>query len=158
MTRPGPAPTPTPQLKLAGSWRAKKRKAEPKPKAGRPRCPTHLSPDARRAWKAIIPQLAAMGVLTKIDGTALVLLVETWAIWREAEGIVRKQGMVYEVLDEYGDLKIMRRRPEVAIMNEASRQLLRLLQEFGLTPSARTRLTVDDAPEREDLLKDYMAG
>ena len=52
---------------------------EPQPDPAAPSCPTWLCPHAKSEWRRIVPQLHAMGVLTKIDRTMLETYCETYA-------------------------------------------------------------------------------
>ena len=146
MGKRGPAPTPSAILQLRGSWRADANKADPKPKAGRPTCPAWLDKYAKAAWKQLVPQLDDMGVLTKIDGQALTLLCQTWGKWRRAEEMIQKHGEVYPIKTDAGEVKYLQQSPYVSIARSASDQLARMFREFGMTPSARTRIEV---PERK---------
>lgn len=150
MGKRGPAPTPSAILQLRGSWRANANKAEPKPKSGRPTCPAWLDKSAKAAWKQLIPQLDEMGVLTKIDGQALTLLCQTWAKWKEAELAIREHGAVSPIYNADGSLKYMQQSPHVSIARSAADQLSRMFREFGMTPSARTRIEVPETKQSED--------
>jgi len=144
MGKRGPAPTPSAVLKLRGSWRADANKAEPTPKAGKPVCPKWLDKNAKAAWRQLIPQLADMGVLTKIDGQALALLCQTWGKWKDAELAIRQHGSVVPIYNADGSLKYMQQSPYVSIARSAADQLARMFREFGMTPSARTRIEVPE--------------
>ena len=146
----GPARTPTSVLKTRGSWRAKARKGEPQPKKGRPRCPRWIKPEARRAWRELIPQLEMMKVLTKIDKNALVRYCQTLAMWREAHEFLQKHGTVYSERDSGGKVTGLREYPQVARVLRLSEALLRLEKQFGLTPAARASLSIDVGPPKED--------
>ena len=131
---------------------------EPKPDPTRPRCPTWLDDEAKLAWKHLVPQLERMGVLTRIDGNALTRYCQLWARWKKAELFVQKHGDVYPLKDESGRTKCLMPFPQVASANKLAAQLTRLEQEFGMTPSARTRISVPAArpvsdPEKERFFK-----
>lgn len=143
MGRRGPAPTPTALLERRGSWRAKKKTGEPRPERGRPPCPRWLSGDAKKIWREIIPQLDQMGVLCRIDRNAVARYCTLWARWREAEEFIAEKGAVYARRDSEGRVKSFAQWPQVAIAEKLATQLLRLEQEFGLTPSARTRIQLE---------------
>ena len=49
---------------------------------------------------------------------------------------------MYPHKDESGKVKCFQQWPQVAIANKLAIQLTRLEQEFGMTPSARTRIQV----------------
>ena len=141
MGRRGPPPTPTHLRLLYGNpGKRPLNPNEPKPPRGAPKCPANLSPAAKRVWKRLVPQLDRMGVLTTIDRDALVAYCRIYARWEAAEEFLDKHGEVYPLRDENGNIRYMQQFPQVAI----ARNLLQLLksyqQEFGLTPSARTRI------------------
>ena len=147
MGRRGPAPTPTPVLKLRGSTLVTKRRkrAEPKPSVGVPKVPDWLDADARAMWAELIPTLENMGVLARVDGNALARYCRLWSRWRKAEAFLDKHGEMYPLKGEGGQVKYFQQWPQVSIATKLAQQLTRLEQEFGMTPSARTRIQVDSA-------------
>ncbi len=153
----GPPPTPTPVLAMRGSWRSKRNPREPCPEPGRPRCPRWLDKQAKAAWKQLAPQLDRMGVLAKVDGNALARYCQLWARWRSAEEFLRDRGDTHLVKDADGHVKGIRAYPQVRIANQLAEQLLRLEQQFGMTPSARSRIEVPDhAGEDADDKRRYL--
>ena len=157
MGKRGPAPTPSAILKLRGSWRADANKAEPKPKAGRPKCPAWLDAYGKAAWKQLVPQLDEMGVLAKIDAQALTLLCQTWAKWRRAEEMIQKHGEVYPIKTDAGEVKYLQQSPYVAIARAAGEQLARMYREFGMTPSARSRIEVPESKSGDEEKRGFLA-
>lgn len=144
MGRRGPPPTPTPILRLRGSKLVYQRdkQTEAKGSPGVPDCPDWLDEDGKAAWEQLVPQLQSMGVLTRIDGNALARYCKLWARWRKAEAFIDQHGEVYPLKDEKGKVKYLAQFPQVNIAANLAQQLTRLEQEFGLTPSARTRIHV----------------
>ena len=152
----GPPPAPTRVLQLRGSWRANRNKDEPKAERGRPRCPKWILKEGQNVWKRLVEQLDNMGILTHADENALARYCQLWARWRKAEEHLKKFGMCQIVKESHGYGKkqwtsTMRQPwPEVKIASELSAQLTKIEQTFGLTPSARARLTQIDAPKDND--------
>lgn len=150
MGRRGPAPKPTALKILQGNPGKRKLNAsEPQPKEGIPRCPAWLDEEAKIAWKRIVPQLHDMGVLTMIDADALANYCDTWSRWKRAVLFLQKNGDVYTIKDDEGKVKYIQQLPQVAIARNLLAVLNRYQQEFGLTPAARSRLTIaeqDDSP------------
>ena len=143
MGKRGPPPTPTALLRLSGGWRGTyTNRNEPEPEKGRPRCPVWLDEYAKAVWKQLVPQLDAMGVLAKIDGHALTVLCQTWSRWRKAVEFIQENGETYAVKDEAGRVKYLKKFPQATVIDSSARTLNRFMQEFGLTPSARTRIEV----------------
>ena len=93
----GRPPTPTPLRLLRGNPQHRPiNDQEPKPTPIAPRCPSWLSPVAKRHWRALAPELERIGVLTTIDVGAFAGLCESWAQFREASEFLHKHGAVYK--------------------------------------------------------------
>ena len=144
MGRRGPAPTPTAVLKLRGSTLVSKRRLaqEARGPAGTPDLPEWLDEEARKMWGQLLPILEVMGVLTRIDGNALARYCRLWSRWRKAEAYLEQRGEMYPLKDDQGRVKCVQAWPQVAIAARLAQQLTRLEQEFGMTPSARSRIQV----------------
>ena len=159
MGRRGPPPKPT-RLKLIDGNPGKRplNKREPRPRSGIPRCPSWLSPQAKVVWRRMIPELCRMKILTFADGDALAAFCQTHARWRAAEEFLTKHGSVYPIRDDHGRMKCMAQFPQVAIARNLLLVLKAFYQEFGMTPSARSRITVDrDYDDDEDDIFTVMA-
>ncbi len=141
----GPAPTPASILQFRGTLRKDRVHNPPTPGAlqGRPVCPTWLDDEAKLAWKQLVPKLDLMRVLTRIDRNALARYCQLWSRWKKAELFIQKHGDTYPLKDDSGRIKCLMPFPQVAIAHKLAGQLTRLEQEFGLTPSARTRIHVE---------------
>ena len=95
--RAGRPPTPTSLRLLQGNPQHRPiNDQEPKPKPIAPRCPSWLSPVAKRHWRDLAPELERIGVLTTIDVGAFAGLCESWAQYREASEFLHKHGAVYK--------------------------------------------------------------
>jgi P27 family predicted phage terminase small subunit len=105
---------------------------------------------ARAYWRELVPILSRARILALTDTTALVLLAKAYGRWRSYEDFLEANGETYEtgrpITSKEGDVvaatgKILRPRPEVAMRDKAEDRLVRLLIEFGMTPSARVRVS-----------------
>lgn len=105
-----------------------------------PSCPRWLSPEAKRAWRETVPVLKQMRILTRIDRDALAAYCQTYARWKAAEQFIDQHGEVYPIRDEAGKIRYMQPFPQVAIARSYLQVLRSYQQEFGMTPSARTRV------------------
>ncbi len=103
-----------------------------------PACPPHLQGEARREWYRTGRKLRDCGLLTEIDKAALALYCQAWARWLEAEEALKAYGVVLKSPNGFPMPS-----PYLAIANKAMEQMARLLAEFGMSPSARSRVTVE---------------
>jgi len=143
MGKRGPRPMTTRMLKIRGSWRAGLNRGEPNLAAEVPECPDWIDEDAKQLWAEVTPLLAQMRILTRADRQALARYCQTWSRWRKAEVFIQKYGESYPLKDDQGRVKCMMPWPQVATAHKLAQTLARLEQEFGLTPSARTRIDVN---------------
>ena len=104
--------------------------------------PQHLSKNAKKEWERIAPALQSCGLLTKIDGTALGAYCDYFAQWAQASGKLKSQGMIIQT--GFGPQV----NPWLRISNNAIEGMKKILVEFGMTPSSRSR--VKAAPKAEE--------
>jgi len=144
MVRPGPARKPT-QLKIiqGNPGHQKLTHAEPKPTPVAPTCPSGLKGEAKREWRRIVPELERLGLLTLVDRAALASYCQAWGRAVSAEKVLAEKGLVKETPNGY-----LQQRPEVSIAFKSWQAVRAFAAEFGLTPSARSRLSVQK-PEDE---------
>ena len=137
----GRKPTPT-ALKLLRGNPGKRSlpEDEPHPDPDIPEPPDNLSRDARIEWERVTPILYDLGLLTTIDRAALVGYCVAWGRWMEAEDELRKYGAVVKAPSGYPV-----QSPFLAVANRAMKQVKEFAAEFGMSPSARTRVAVTQA-------------
>jgi P27 family predicted phage terminase small subunit len=143
----GPAPTPTEHLKARNSWRADANLNEPTPAVGAPDRPTGLTGVAGDIWGAMVG-VVALGVLTRDNGQTLARYCHGLARWWKLAEWLDDNEDTYETVDKMGNTRHVR-HPNVITYEKLSRDLVRLEQEFGLTPSSRTRIHVAMNPEKK---------
>ncbi|MBF3951906.1 phage terminase small subunit P27 family [Burkholderia pseudomallei] len=152
----GTKPTPT-ALKLVRGNPGKRalNDAEPTPAASMPDAPPPdwLSAAARKHWPAIARQLQGAGLLTVLDETALGMYCEAFSRWKEANDNVVKYGTVVKSKHGYPIPS-----PYLQVANQAYAQLTRLLSEFGMTPSSRSRVSVSKPDPAEQYAKFVRKG
>ena len=154
----GPTPKPTALKVLQGNpGKRALPKGEPKPDSGRlPSAPRWLSDEAKREWKRLAPRLHAVGLLTEVDGLALAMLCEAFAQYMAAKTVVDSEGML--LVSEKGNSY---QHPAAGLMTQARGELMKWAREFGMTPAARSRISVqaaDDAPTLADMLFEAVGG
>lgn len=140
MGKRGPKPKPSRLRILEGNPGNKPLNArEPQPLAGSPRCPAKYTGEQRKLWLTIAKQLVACGIMTRIDGQAFELLIDSYVEYLEATAKVSQTGPIWL---EKGDSKIPKfaYSPYWVQANRAGKRLHLMLREFGMTPSARSAI------------------
>jgi P27 family predicted phage terminase small subunit len=125
---------------------------EPRPPVGLPDPSlAHLSPTARELWPQFADALLNMGVLTVADGPALTLLVEAFAEGIEARRVLEELGSpYYESVNQQTGATMVRMHPAAARASDADRRFVLLANQFGLTPAARTRVSMSIKKQDEN--------
>lgn len=141
MGRRGPPPQPTNLRLLRGNPGKRSISShEPQPKLVNPSCPSWLRPEVKAIWRRTVATIQEMRILTRVDRDALAAYCQTYARWKAAEQFLDQHGEVYPVRDDKGNVRCMKQYPQA----RTALQLLQVLrcyqQEFGMTPSARTRV------------------
>ncbi len=132
---------------------------EPQPKPGIPEPPARVkaNPVALSAWKELAAELDAMGVLTLADRPALAALVSAYCDWLAADEIVDSEGLTCERTTDRGGTSVVA-HPAVAIRSDSWKRYKSMLVEFGLTPSARTRISTNPSPKKNRLAEFLESG
>lgn len=148
MGKTGPSKTPTAIKKMRGSVRAKRNTQEPEPDQMIPDPPRPLRGPGLTMWITLSEQLDDMRVMTIADANALHRYCVIWARWARLTDklALEEADEFYESTGDKGQ-KVIKEHPQVKICAKYADQLLRLEQEFGLTPSARAGMQVNAGPK-----------
>jgi len=142
----GRKPKPTALKLLHGAQRCRINWREPKPVGPIGEPPDWLDDVSKDYWRSIV---AAMGkTFTAADRGAFEMLCKSYSRWRQLEKELETKGAAYYPSGVHeiivgGVSRLVgeaRPRPQVAIMRMYYRQYCQLCAEFGITPSARTRI------------------
>lgn len=109
---------------------------------GSPDPPKSLKGAALLEWRLTVPQLLRLGILTRIDRTALIGYCRAFARAEWAEEYLDRHGCVYETPEG----KIVS-RPHVRIAEASWARCHKFLAEFGMSPAARSRVRPAKPPE-----------
>ena len=146
MAPPGPPPIPLIVHRMRGNPSKKKLPPGPEP-ALLPKCPEppeFLSSFARDEWWRVAPELWALGLLTVLDTASLAAYCYSYGIWREAAEALERVGARDEqtrgllIRTQDGNA---RRNLLIKVAADAAAAMVRYAGEFGLTATARSRLT-----------------
>lgn len=150
MGRRGPPPKPSNLKVLHGTYRSDRAPAnEPKPRSVAMPCPSYLTRDAKRVWRKVAPELKALGLLTKIDGELLAVYCQTFADWLSYKGKLQEYGDVQILRDDEGNPRYVQPSPYVGMAHKAALLLRSIAQEFGFSPSSRTRINAMPSTDDE---------
>jgi P27 family predicted phage terminase small subunit len=120
-----------------------------------PEPPPELGDDARREWGRVCAELHNLGLLTEIDRAPLAAYCQAYERWVTAERALAAMAQLDPVtsglLIKTSNGNAIQ-NPLVGIANKACAAMVRYAAEFGMTPSARTRVantaTAEAAPEK----------
>lgn len=144
----GRKPKPNENKRNDGTRKSRINEREPKVE-GLASPPDYLDGVARKEWDRIAPILEGMRVLTAADSPTLALYCQAHSDYLDALGHF-KDGKT--VSTTRGGVKAS---PYVQIAKDARAEMLRLLIEFGCTPSSRGRLTTT-GPAEADEFDDFL--
>jgi P27 family predicted phage terminase small subunit len=131
----GPRPRPTRLRLLDGARPSKTNQHEPIPRPGDLEPPDDMSADVRRIWDFTVKQLVGMGIDAASDRDPLVTYCEAVDKHRKASAVLARSPIL--VQGQKGNLV---RNPALIVQRDAAHVIRQFAQEFGLTPSARTRI------------------
>jgi P27 family predicted phage terminase small subunit len=100
-------------------------------------------PHALERWRTVAPLLDRMGLLSHLDLDAFEAYCVVWARWRQAEEAIAKHGPVTRTPKGY-----VVQSPLIGIANKALQHVRAYEVEFGMTPSARSRVSAHQKPTK----------
>lgn len=125
-----------------------------RPDVSIPACPRHLDAEARSEWRRIGAHLEKLGLISEIDRAALAAYCVAWAdfMWatkriaelngpgdgREADKS-GERGRIWDTPSGYKQISV-----PMQIRNRSMEQMHKFLNEFGMSPAARSRVTASD--------------
>ncbi|MCF6304369.1 MAG: phage terminase small subunit P27 family [Rhodobacteraceae bacterium] len=118
-----------------------------------PPVPEHLNKVAREEWARVSESLYNCGILTSLDRAALGAYCTSYSRWSEAEIKLEADGFTIET-----SLGTIIQSPLVGIANKAAADMVRYAAEFGMTPSARSRVKIaENAEDKPTAAARYLA-
>jgi len=109
-----------------------------------PKMPVYLPSRAKTAWRQIVPALNDIGMLDRVDGPALEALCIQIGVMREAAAGLAKA----KKLTATGSQGQLVRHPLIDVLNQAQGAVRQWCERFGLDPSTRTRLGLQETKRK----------
>lgn len=125
--------------------------AEPHPEKKLPDCPDWLEDEAKAEWERLAVPLYNLGLLTELDMAAFASYCQAYARWKEAEEFISQHGSIVKTKTGF-----WQQVPQVSIARANQAMMLKAAAEFGLTPSARSRIIAGNT-KAEDAVDDMEA-
>ena len=127
---------------------------EPRPDKHAPSCPKWLEPEAKKEWRRLAKKMELMGVLTEVDMAAFAGYCQAYARWKEAEEFITQHGTIVKTPSGY-----WQQVPQVSIAQTYNKIMTKLAEQFGLTPSARSRIIAgNEGSGPEDAMDALLGG
>lgn len=119
------------------------------PSVALPQLPKHMSAEAHKEWKRITPLLLELNLLTQIDRAALELYCRAYGRLQQVEhALTAKQDQLLaqdldptDALVQPTPTGFLRESALSKLAADLSQQVDRYLASFGMSPSARSRVT-----------------
>jgi P27 family predicted phage terminase small subunit len=134
-----------------------------KVKAGKPKKPKNLSPDAALCWHDTIALMKKRGILDVSCGPTLAIYCETHATWRKAVDDVLARGFEIPVTCTRKDgttYETTKTNPAVRIKSDCEKTLLNMQKSLGLTPDTRRKVekvvAKKDDPNKVPTINEYL--
>lgn len=138
---------------------------------GMPEIPSGLTGLAKKKFVELAKELVQMKVVTPHDRLILEQISKEWALFKELEKVLKKDGLFYhsrvtekteEVMPDGEKLTKVKERvtktsvrshPALTARNQCWANIMKGLQECGLTPSTRSKLKVVKKEESNPFAK-----
>lgn len=110
------------------------------------RCPKDYSTETKKAWKAIVPSLIAMQVLSEQDLPTMRMMFDVYEEYQVQCKAIRHLDETYSNEEDYWEKrdKASRRR------SKALDEWIRLACRFGITPTERSRLLPQETIQKDE--------
>ena len=118
---------------------------EPAPEGKLPECPAWLEEEAKAEWERLAVPMHNLGLLTELDMAAFAAYCQAYARWKEAEEFITQHGTIVKTPSGY-----WQQVPQVSIAQTYLKMMQKSAEQFGLTPSSRSRIVADIHSGGED--------
>jgi len=146
MGKRGPRPKPTNLRVLHGDRKDRINTDEPVAPDGLPEPAYDMAEDVREVWDYTCAQLRAMRTASTADRDALAVYCEAVALHRKASQLLAQTNILVRTQrNRASGASGFMRNPLLQVQRDAATTVRGFAQEFGLTPSARSEITLGGA-------------
>ena len=118
---------------------------EPAPWDDRISPPVTMNESLLPIWDKFVDELTRSRMITNVDVYALEALCIAYSRWTEANAKIQETGLLVKT-----SKGLPAQTPYLDIANKAFEQMIKLMTEFGITPSSRTKVSTINAVAREN--------
>lgn len=116
--------------------------------------PSHLNRWGKSFYKKIFEILVDSDVLTISDLDSLEILASEYGKYLEAQNQLKSEGYVIQGINKNGSTYLMS-SPWVNIANNAFKNYQSLMGKFGLSPSERSKISINHNKPENDPLQEF---
>lgn len=113
--------------------------------------PSDICKEAKDYMKDVLQRLEESGVLENVDTAALDMLARNYSMFIAASKQIEREGAT--ITNIQGNIV---KHPAVTIAKDAQVQAVKIMQEFGLTAKARTKLPKLEKKEEDSPLEQFV--
>jgi P27 family predicted phage terminase small subunit len=122
--------------------------AKLKPKADKIKPPNWLDKEAKKEFKRIADELMELDLLTNVDINALAAYCDAYSDYIKCTQIIQQEGLMVEYTNKAAETNKVP-HPLLTKKKQLHEQMRSLAAEFGLTPSARAKLSIPKEEPKE---------
>ena len=112
-----------------------------------PKAPIKLNDYGAKEFEIICMELHAKKMLHLVDLSLVTAYANEMGLYVEMENLLKQNGRIDEFYNEDGQLIRRTVKPEQRIATDSLNKALKIACQFGLTPSARTRISQPEVQE-----------
>jgi len=154
----GRKPKPT-ALKLLTGNLGRLNPNEAKPDLAQPTPPDFLNDHAKVEWGRIVGTLFRAGLMTELDRSVLAAYCQSYGRWVQAERALARMAEAQADCDQALTIVTHNgtamQNPLIGIANKAKADTVRYALQFGMTPSARSKVSASPHDEVDDLTSEF---
>ena len=109
--------------------------------------PSRITGDAAKEWKRLAHVLQDNSLITLLDRTALIMYVDAFAMYEEAMQELKDNelGMVSGMLQTTAKTSYQTLSGVALVLRDARNTMLSIMTQFGMTPSSRERVSINNS-------------